>query len=163
MAFRMEDISKRLIDEAIDGLGLWGMGKALEYVKPYTVKTLKQYNDPALKVGLSLIDLVLPQVKNIPYLGDWLGLLGRDGVRDLVKLVIDKPPLCWAEDANTIKCIHFDTTSVTVKIDGTAVTPSGISGTADEFTISLASPLTSGAHDLLVAGNKVSFSGKIYV
>jgi hypothetical protein len=51
---------------------------------------------------------------------------------------------------------------VNVKIDGSSVTPT-ITGTAEELTISLASPLSSGAHDLVVVGNKVAWSGKIYV
>ena len=162
MAYRIEDIGKRLIDEAIDGVGMWGVSKAIEYVKPYTIKMLKQYNDPALKIAVSLVDLILPQVKSIPYVGDWLSLAGRRGVEDFLYLIVDKKPTCWAEDENTIKCVNFDTTSVSVKIDKASVTPS-ISGTAEELTLSLPSPLSAGAHDLVVTGDTKSWSGKIYV
>lgn len=162
MAVRMEDITKRLMDLAVDGVGMWGVSKAIEYIKPYTVKMLKQYNDPALKLSLSLVDLVLPQIKQLPYVGDWLGLIGRRGVEDFLYLIVDKKPTCWAEDENTIKCVNFDTTSVSVKIDKVDVTPS-ISGTAEELTLSLPSPLSAGAHDLVVTGDTKSWSGKIYV
>jgi hypothetical protein len=38
-----------------------------------------------------------------------------------------------------------------------------ISGTAEELTISLKTALSKGTHDLLVAGLRVAFYGKIYV
>lgn len=162
MAMRVEDIGKRLLDTAVDGIGIWVIGKVVEYAKPYTVKTLKQYNDAVVKIGLSLLDYVIPQVKTVPYLGDWLGLAGRRGVEDALRVIVDKVPLCWAEDANTIKCINFDTTGVSVKVNGTTPTMT-ISGTPEEFTISLAAPLATGSHDLVVAGNTKAWSGKIYV
>jgi hypothetical protein len=162
MSIRYEELSKRLMDLVIDGAGLYAGKKIIDFTKPYTKKTLKQYNDGAIKIAISMADLVLPQIRQFPYVGDWLALWGRDGVNDVIKLFVDKPADCWAEDANTIKCINFDVTVVSVKIDGTTVTPT-ISGTAEELTLHLSSPLSSGAHDLLVAGNKVAWSGKIYV
>jgi len=62
--------------------------------------------------------------------------------------------------------VNFDTTDVSVFIDGTAKATPGdytIDGTAESFNISLATPLTSGAHDLVIAGHKTAWSGKIYV
>lgn len=165
--FKTEEITKRLLDEAVDGIGLYVGRKAVEYLNKmaykYTVVNLKNWSSPVLKVGISLIDLVFPQVKQIPYLGDWLSLWGRDGISEIPANLIDKPEFCYASDANTIVCYNLDTTSVTVKIDGASVTPAGVSGTAEELTISLASPLSSGEHDLLVAGNKKAYRGKIVV
>jgi len=166
MAIRTEELTKKLSDLAIDGLGLYISKKMSELSKQYVVKYLKQYSEGAVKVGVSLIDLFIPKIKEIPYLGDWLGLWGRRGVEDILVTVIDKPAFCYAEDENTIICYNFDTLDVIVKIDGvqkTKDTDYSISGTAEEFTISLKTPLTKGAHDLLVAGKIKAFAGKIYV
>ncbi|MEM4004640.1 MAG: hypothetical protein QXM43_03270 [Desulfurococcaceae archaeon] len=162
MAVRMEELQKKIMDMAIDGAGLYLGDKIVEFIKPYTVKTLKQYTEPMIKIGISLLDLVFPQIKETPYLGDWLGLWGRSGVKDAVKLFVDKPAMCWAVDANTIECINFDTTAVTVKINGQAVQFT-IEGSADYFKIHLATALAGGSYDLLVTGNTKAFSGKIYV
>ena len=165
MAIKTEEITKKLMDMAIDGLGLYIGKKAVEFAKQYTVKMLKEYNDPAIKIGLSMLDLFMPNIKQFPYIGDWLALYGRDGMRDLLVVFIDKPPVCYATDPNTIHCINFDTTAITVKIDGTEKylnTDYTISGTADSFDILLKTALSSGAHDLVVVGSKVSWSGKIY-
>ncbi|MEM1925222.1 MAG: hypothetical protein QXH44_09150 [Pyrobaculum sp.] len=162
MAVRVEELQKKIVDLVVDGLGIYLGDKIVEFAKPYTVKILKQYNDAVIKIGLSMLDLVFPQLKEAPYVGDWLGLWGRTGVRDAVRLFIDKPQLCWAVDANTIQCVNFDTTDVVVKINGQPVEFS-VDGTKDEFKIHLRTPLASGAYDLVVVGNTKAFAGKIYV
>lgn len=162
MLFRIEDLQKKLMELAIDGTGLYVSKKITEFIKPYTVKTLKQYNDPAVKIGISLIDLVFPKISEIPYVGDWISLWGKQGIKELEELLIDKPPVCWAEDENTIKCLNLDTTSVSVKVDGSEVQFT-TSGTADNLTISLSAPLGAGEHDLVVTGETKAFYGKIYV
>jgi hypothetical protein len=165
MAMR-EELQKRILDLVIDGAGLYVGKKAIEYLRQYTVKYFKEYNDGAVKILLSLADVVFPQVRTVPYLGDWLSLWGRDGVKDVLSIVIDKPAVCYAEDASHIKCKNFDVIDVAVKINGKALTKDtdySISGTADEFTITLKTALTPGAHDLLVSGNTKAFAGKIYV
>ena len=161
-----EELTKRLMDLAIDGLGLYIGKKASDYVKQYIVKYTKQYSDGAFKVGVSMLDLVFPKIKEMPYIGDWLALWGRRGVEDILVAVIDKPAFCYASDANTIICLNLDTTDPVILIDGvkkTKDTDYSVSGTAEELTISLKSPLSAGAHDLVVAGLRVAFSGKIYV
>jgi len=162
-----EELTKRLLDEVIDGLGLYAGRKAIEYINKAVYKqlvvNLKQYSSPAIKIGLSMIDMFIPQIKQIQYVGDWLGLWGRDGMSEIVTNVVDKPEFCYASDVNSIVCYNFDTTSITLKIDGASVTPSGVSGTPDEFTISLPSPLASGEHDVLVVGNKKAWRGKVVV
>jgi hypothetical protein len=166
MAIRPEELQRRIVDMAIDGLGLYLGKKVTEAVKPYIVKHLKQYSDGAFRVGISLIDLVFPRIKEFPYLGDWISLWGRRGIEDILVTVIDKPAFCYASDENTIICYNFDTLDISVKIDGVAKTVNTdytVSGTAEELTISLVSPLAKGAHDLVVVGNKVAFAGKIYV
>jgi len=159
-----ERLRSKVINIAVDGAGLYIGQKVAEYLRPYLVKQVKQYSDAVVKILASMVDLAVPRVSEVPYISNWLELWGKDGVRDVIRNVVDKPPFCLADDANTIHCYNFDTTSVTVKIDGQAPSQAPtISGTADDFTINLASSLSSGAHDLLVAGNKVAFSGKIYV
>jgi len=166
MAVRTEELTKRVFDIAVDGVGLYISKKASEYVRQHIVKHLKQYSDGVFKVGVSMIDLVFPKVKEIPYLGDWLALWGRRGVEDILVAIIDKPPFCYASDANTIICYNLDTTDPVVIVDGVKKekdTDYTVSGTAEELTINLKTALTSGAHDLVVAGLRVSFAGKIYV
>jgi hypothetical protein len=94
VAVRTEEITKRLMDLAVDGVGIYIGDKAVEFVKPYTKRTLKKYNDGAVKVLASLLDLAIPKVKELPYIGDWLGLIGRVGVRDVIRTVVDKPADC---------------------------------------------------------------------
>ncbi|MEM4976077.1 MAG: hypothetical protein QXT64_01990 [Desulfurococcaceae archaeon] len=162
MAVRMEELQKKILDLVVDGAGIYIGDKIVEFTKPYVVKTLKQYTEPVVKIGLSMLDLVFPQLKETPYIGDWLGLWGRTGVRDAVRLFIDKPATCWAVDANTIECINFDTTAISVKINGQAVQFT-VEGSADYFKIHLTTPLSAGAYDLIVVGNAKAFAGKIYV
>ncbi|MEM1724522.1 MAG: hypothetical protein QXW71_01920 [Thermoplasmata archaeon] len=156
------EIQKRITEMLIDGSGIYIGDKLTDLLKPYLVKSLKQFTKPAVLIGVSMIDLFIPRVKEIPYVGDWLNLWGKIGVKGVIENIIDKPEFCWSQDENTIKCINFDTTTVTVKVDGKEVTAT-VTGTADEFTISLPSPLSGGAHDLVVVGNTKSFRGKIYV
>jgi hypothetical protein len=163
---KTEEITKRLMDIAVDGFGLYISKKASEYARQYIVKYTKQYSDGAFKISVSMLDLVFPKVKEIPYLGDWLALWGRRGVEDILVAIVDKPAFCFAQDANTIICYNLDTTDPIVFINGvrkTKDTDYTVSGTAEELTISLREPLSSGAHDLVVAGLRVSFAGKIYV
>jgi hypothetical protein len=130
------------------------------------VKTTKQFTDGAFKIGVSMVDLVFPRAKEIPYLGDWLTLWGRRGVEDILVAVIDKPAFCYAQDANTIVCLNLDTTDPVIFIDGAKKEKDKdytVSGTAEELTINLKTALSAGVHDLVVAGLRVSFSGKIYV
>jgi hypothetical protein len=161
-----EELKKRLIDIAVDGFGLYVSKKLADYARQFIVKYLKQYSDGALKVAVSLADVVIPKLREIPYIGDWLAVWGRRGVEDILVTIIDKPPFCFAQDENTIVCYNLDTTNVTIKIDGALKqkdTDYVLSGTAEELTISLKAPLAKGSHDLVVVGNKVAFHGKVYV
>jgi len=171
MALRAEEIQKRLFDELVDGIGLYGVDKVADWIRMslYTSieKNIKQYSKGAIKVALSMIDYIFPKIREMPYIGDWLGLAGRDGIKEIAKHFIDKPPYCVAEDSNTIHCYNFeDLTTLSVAIDGSELTKDTdytVSGTADDFTISLATALSSGEHDLRVADSKVAFYGKIKV
>ncbi len=166
MSVALSELQKRLVDLGIDGVGIYAINKGIDYLKEatykYSVVNLKQYTDPALKIAISLVDLFVPQVKTLPYIGDWLGLIGRVGISDLMKVFIDKAPFCYASDANTIVCYNFDVTNVSLKIDGATVTYTA-SGTPEELTLSLTTPLSAGKHDVLVSGNKVAWSGKVVV
>jgi len=167
---QLQGIQKRLFDEIVDGLGLYGMEKGVDYLRKalYTSieRNLKQYSKGAIMVGISLVDLAFPQVKRIPYVGDWLDIVGRVGVKEIVRQAVDKPPYCVATDANTIHCYNFESTSVSVAIDGkelTSGTDFTVSGTAEDMTINLTNALSSGEHDLRVADTKKSWYGKIKV
>ena len=168
---QLQDIQKRIIDLAVDGAVMYGGDKGADWIRMqfYTSleKSLKQYTKGAIKVALSLVDLVFPQVRKIPYVGDGLGLIGRDGVKEIIAGFVDKPPYCVAEDSNTIHCYNFeDLTTLSVAIDGSELTKDTdytVSGTADDFTIALSTALSSGEHDLRVADSKVAFYGKIKV
>jgi len=161
-----EELTKKLMDLAVDGFGLYLSKKISDYAKMYLARTTRQFTDGVVKVGLSMLDLAVPKIKEIPYLGDWLSLWGRRGMEDILVAVIDKPAFCYAQDANTLICLNLDTTDPVILIDGvkkTKDTDYSVSGTAEELTINLKSPLSAGAHDLVVAGLRVSFAGKIYV
>lgn len=166
MAVRTEEITRRLMDLAVDGVGIYIGDKVVEFVKPYTKKTLKKYNDGAVKIVASLLDLAIPKVRELPYVGDWLGLIGKVGVRDVLRTVVDKPADCWATDPNTIHCVNLDVLPDSIMLDGSKKakdTDYTLSGTADEFDILLKTSLAGGPHDLVVAGSTKAFAGKIYV
>jgi hypothetical protein len=166
MSVKTEEVTKRIVDLVIDGFGLWVGRKIPELAKPYTKKTLREYNDAVIKIGLSFIDVVLPKIREVPYVRFWLQLWGRDGVSDVLKVVVDKATDCWATDPNTIHCVNFDAVPDAVYIDGAKKaedTDYTVSGTPEEFDILLKTALTSGTHDLVVAGLRKSFSGKIHV
>lgn len=169
MAQRIDvrDIQKRLLDMGTDGVGLYIMEKAVGFIrtKAYTIeRNLKQYSEGVVKVGLSMIDIIIPSIKKTPYIGDWLELLGRVGVRDIIKQFVDKQPYVVADDVNTLHCYNFnDINSIVVYIDGTELTDYTVSGTADDFIISLTNALASGEHDVLIADNKVAWFGKVVV
>lgn len=167
MALKFEDIQKRLLDLVVDGAGIYAGEKATSMITEALygtiVKNAKQFSKPTIKIAISMLDLFLPQIKTLPYVGDWINLWGKDGLREVITHLVDKPPFCYAEDANTIRCFNFDTTSVAVKIDGATVTPSKVEGTADEFAIHIAQAMSTGKHDVLIAGNRVSWYGKVVV
>jgi len=168
---QLQGLQKRILDLAVDGAVMYGGDKVADWIRMqfYTSleKSLKQYGKGAIKVGISLIDLAFPQVRKVPYLGDALGLIGRDGVKEIIAGFVDKPPYCVAEDSNTIHCYNFeDLTTISVAIDGSELTKDTdytVSGTADDFTIALSTALSSGEHDLRVADSKVAFYGKVKV
>lgn len=159
----MSDIRKRLLDEILDGAGLYISKKLGELANENLAQYTAEYSAPITKIGLSLLDLILPQVREFPYIGDWLKLIGSDGVRDLLVLLVDKAPLCYAKEESIIRCLNLDTTKVTVKVDGESITGFSIVGSADDFEIHLEKPLSGGVHDLVVTGDKKAFSGKIRV
>jgi len=163
----MQNLQKKIMDLGIDGIGLYAGDKLTETIRDFTYsfidKNLGIYSDGAVKILLSMLDLVVPQISTMPYVGDWLELWGRDGVRSVVKAVVDKPTYCRADDSNTLHCYNFDALPTAIYIDGNAVSGYTTSGTPDDFTISLPSPLSSGKHDLMVAGKKKAFYGWVKV
>lgn len=162
---RFEDIRKRLLDEIVDGVGLYISKKLGDLANMYLSQYTGEYSAPIAKIGVSLLDMILPQIiREFQYLGDWLKLFGSDGVRDLIVLLVDKAPLCYAKEESIIRCVNLDTDrSVSVKIDGAPITQFSIVGSSEDFEIHLPSPLSTGVHDLVVVGVSKAFSGKIRV
>jgi len=165
----LEQIQGKLLDELADGIGLyagdWVTNMIRDFGYSYIDRNLGAYSEGTVKILLSLIDTIIPDINRIPYIGDWLGLWGRDGVRDVLKVVIDKPSYCKTSDENTIECVNFDELPTHIFIDGTELASNAytVSGTAESFKISLANPLSSGKHTLLVTGKEKAFAGWIKV
>ncbi|MEM1832346.1 MAG: hypothetical protein QXJ97_12565, partial [Desulfurococcaceae archaeon] len=88
MSIRLEDLQRKFTGLIVDGIGLYLVDKVVEFMKPYTQRTLKQYTEPAVKLGLSLIDVVVPQVKDVPYIGGWFEIWGKSGVKDVVETLV---------------------------------------------------------------------------
>lgn len=164
-------IQRKLLDEVVDGAIMYVGDKIADYIRmnfyDTVEKSLKQYSKGVIKVAVSLADILFPDIRKLPYIGDSLGLIGRNGVQDIIREFIDKPPYCIAEDSNTIHCYNFeDIASLKVAINGTelnADTDYTVSGTPDDFTISLVNPLSSGEHDVRVTDSKVAWYGKVKV
>jgi len=170
MRFNVSDLQKKLMELGIDGIGLYLIDKGVDWLRmagySFIEKNLKQYSRGAILTLLGLADAFIPDIKRLPYIGDWLGLAGKYGVMELIKQAVDKPPYCIADDANTIHCYNFNSTNVKVAIDGnelTSGTDYTVSGTAEDFAINLSTALSSGEHEIRVADEKKAFWGKIKV
>ena len=165
---RLEDIQKRLLDMGIDGTGMYifDRGARVVPVKVYQIrKALKGYDKGVLKVGISLVDYIMPKLRETPYIGDWLGLVGRDGVKDILRTALEKPAVVIADDANTLHAYNFNSTTIKLFIDGQEIadTDYTVQGDPNDFTISLKNPLSGGEHTVIVTDGTKAFEGKVKV
>jgi len=163
------DLGNRIIERVRSGVVFILGSKSVDYVtRRFGRKYLGIHSELAIGGGVSVFSDVItnavpeslqPVIKDIADAG------GDYGIYVEYQHLVDKKPVCWAKDSNTLKCKNLDTTNIAVKIDGSPVTlPAGaVSGTAEDMEISLPSPLSSGEHDLVVVGDKKAFSGKIWV
>lgn len=160
-----KELQNKLYGTLVNGAGFYAVNYIAKYLGLYTAKQLKQFNMPVIKIGLSVIADFLPIQTDMRYVKGWLDILGYDGVKDAVALFVEKTPVCYANSSTEIDCKNLDTVNVIVKIDGidVASTDMTISGSAEDFTITLKNAMSTGNHDLMVAGAKKAFSGKIHV
>jgi len=158
-----------LIDKAIDGVLLYGADKLAGFINLQlygtTVKNLKQYADAAVKLGLGVVIDMIPQLQVSNYVVRFGDMAFKKGVSDVLTQFIDKPPYLWAEDNDTIHVLNLDTTNVQVFIDGNKLGSDAftVSGTAEDMTISLKTPLSAGEHDIMVVGLKKAAVGHVKV
>lgn len=169
MAERAEKIGRELIDKAIDGILLYGADKLTQFVNVQlhgtTVKTLKQYSDGVLKLGIGFAIGMIPQLQVSEYVLRFGDLAMKKGMADIITQFIDKPAYVWADDASTIRVVNLDTTTPEVFIDGVkkATTDYTVSGSAEDLTIKLTTALSAGEHDVMVVGLKKAAVNKIKV
>lgn len=160
-------LREKLITGGLGGVKLYLSKKLGEVSTRFTKRTLKQYNDPVIKIATGVAVDFIPMVRESAYLADLGDLIFSDGVRDAITVFVDKPRDCWAEDNTTIHCINFTQlpAAAQVYVDGTAASGATISGSAADFTVKLATALSAGEHDLVIleGNNRGAFSGKIYV
>jgi len=158
-----------LIDKAIDGVLLYGADKLAGFINLQlygtTVKSLKQYADAVVKLGLGIAIDMIPQLQISGYvirLGD---IAFKKAVADVITQFVDKPAFVYAEEANKLHVYNLDTTSVEVFIDGSKLASNAytVSGTAEDMTITLSTALGSGEHDVMIVGLKKSAVGKVKV
>lgn len=127
-------------------------------------KQLKKYADlagPGVAIGAEMAGVTRMARGFDKYLGHVIDAVSDFGIYKTAELLIEGKPVCYFEDANTIRVFNLgqttlDPAAITVKIDGTAVPATGISsvtGTGDDFTIALASPVQAGKHELVVVGD----------
>ncbi|MEM4455139.1 MAG: hypothetical protein QXT28_10540 [Thermofilaceae archaeon] len=164
------DILKKeqLMEYGLGGAYLYLGKKLVDYVSPYLEKNTKQYTAPVIKGVAGVVSEVLPWTKTF-YLERLGNYLIADAVKDIIVDFIDKPAMCWVESATSIHCINFpNLPNVTdIYIDGTALSSASasISGSASDFTITLATSLSTGDHELVILApdKRFSFYRKIYV
>lgn len=164
----VESLAERIQKRLVSGLIFYGASKAVDTATKYTAKYFKEHAKGVVGVGLGLaIESFAPEsIRYEEVFDPFVDAMADYGVMSELRVLIDKEPVCWAQDANTIICKNFqDLANAVVFIDGAQKakgTDYNVSGTD---TLSLASPLASGDHDLVVIdGTKVkAFAGKIRV
>ena len=181
----MAEFSRSLVDKIKEriasGLAFIGGAYVNKWLSErFARRTLREYAELGVGAGTALamdalgLRAKLGQVE--PYLDKVADAMSDYGFYEsILQAKVVKAPKCWAQDANTIRCINFDidaltdttgAVKVTVYIDDVAQSGITVTGTPSDFTISLPSPATSGWHKLVVqAGvNKFdAFRGKIYI
>lgn len=172
-----EGLVDKLKENIRSGLIFMAGAYANEYVSERLArKYLSEYAELGVGLGTAIaLDMIGAGEKLSeyePYLRDFADAMSDYGFyKSILDAKLVKKPMCWAKDANTLKCINFDAdavsaTNTTVYIDDTAVTPSGVTGDPGAFEVSLPAPLASGWHKLVViagTNKKDAVRGKVYV
>jgi hypothetical protein len=164
----MVDISDRIKRRLISGLLFYGAAKLVDTANKYAAKYFKEHTKGAVGVGLGLaLESFAPEsIRYEEVFEPFVDAMADYGVMSEMRVLIDKEPVCWAQDANTIICKNFqDLANAIVFIDGVQKAPNTDYKVSGTDTISLTSPLPSGDHDIIVIdGTKTkAFAGKIRV
>lgn len=166
-----EKLKEKIKGLIAGGIELWLAKDVVpKYLKPYSYKiidkNMKDLTPVGEKIAPAIIaQMILPDRYEDSVISDFIDLYGLVGMEEAIHMQVDKPFTCWATDTNTIVCKNYDDlANAVVIIDGSQLT-SGTDYTVSNDTISLAKPLASGEHDLIVIDGKKKkvFSGKIYV
>lgn len=162
-----EVLRDKLISGALGGIYLYISKKVAEFSRGFTKKTLKQWNDATVKTIAGIAVDFIPMVRESRYLSALGDYMVADGVKDAVVTFVDKPADAWAESPTQIRVINLgalppDTGGV--YIDGNSATYT-LSGSGDDFTITLSNALSAGKHRLVViaSNNKNTLATDIYV
>ena len=164
----MEDLAGRIQKRLVSGLIFYGASKIVDTAEKYTAKYFKEHTKGVVGIGLGLaLESFAPEsIRYEEVFDPFVDAMADYGVMKELRVLIDKEPVCWAQDANTIICKNFqDLANAIVYIDGVQKTKGTDYNVTGTDTISLATALTSGEHDLVVVdGTKTkSFAGKIRV
>jgi hypothetical protein len=144
-------VSREYLEEMIiKGLILYGADKGSDFVRQsfYTIdKNLKQWSEPATKIGLGLGAEVISDV--LPEKMKEAGpIISGRALQNTLEIVIDKKPYIVALDSSTIEFYNFDpSATITYSIDGG--TNATISTDANGYAkLTLTTALASGKHDI---------------
>lgn len=140
-----------------------------ENTKLYKAKIyLKQASEglvPTLAGIIGFVGREFAGIEELEVLEDNLAIGIANMIRGAYRHFVSKRPFAVAVDASTIEGWNFDPNdSVQIIVDGTNVTPEGLK--TDEngyFKATLATPLDSGKHDLVVKTSKKAFHDIIVV
>jgi len=161
------DIGARIVERVRSGIVfILGYKTVDEVSRRFGRKYVGEHSELLIGGGVSVFgDVIagmLPESVR-PVISDIVDSAGDYGLYKEFQHLVDKIPVCWASDPNTLVCKNLDSTTVSVKVDGTPVTVSSTSGTAEDLTIYLATALSAGEHELIVVASKKAFYGKIVV
>lgn len=169
----MESIKNRVMSGVLFYIGARGHRFIVE---KFARKQLKKYGDlvgPGLALGIEMVGVKEMFGGMEEYADHLIDAISDFGIYKTVEVMVEKKPVCFFSDANTIVVYNLgqtniDVASLTVKIDGTTVAAtdiSNVSGTSDELTISLANPVASGKHELVIVGDgtKACYNPEAYV
>lgn len=166
----MVDIKSMLEKRLTSGILFYVSAKAVDYIVPYTRKYLKEHAEFGVGVGVPLVLEATGMLEKTGIGYDYIDAI-MDGMSDYgfmkeLRYIVDKELVAYATDANTIKVKNAeDLANAEIFIDGTKLAKNTDYTVTDNETISLANPLASGEHDIVIVDGtgKKSFHGKIRI
>ena len=171
MVFTMEDLIPKFRRALIFNIASY---VADEVNTRYARKQLGKFSDIALVGGGIVVNQLAPSLRLSPDIEQTLKELGDTVVEYNSKKAVDifvfKTPAVWAESSTVLRVINLDPvtldpTSIRVKVDGTVLNTTAyeVSGSKEDFKITLNTALSAGTHEIIVEANKKSVYAKIVV